>query len=208
MIKLGPRKFLLAEASVVMLLAVGGCRQLPDPCVPGGEAGKAYVAHLDEVYDSMVTDVLFDPTYSGSGKSCGALDQLVAGGALPFTVASAKNQLAEVCFVHDAVVALPTSVQIDGDSSGLPGSAVSDVAVFHKTVRIGSCAGRMEIHFQSASTDPHTFAPATPKMPDRRPPFVVVRVFSTADAAACPSLNGTPGSVTCGDTWVATLEKQ
>lgn len=65
--------------------------------------------------------------------------------------------------------ASPVLVQIDGEFAGLPGSAISDVAVFHKTVRMGTCAGRMEIHFQSASIDPHTLDPATPKRPDRWP---------------------------------------
>ena len=187
----------------VAAAAIGaGCHLPDDPCVAGGESGKRYVAHLDEVYDSSVTDVAYRSTISRASVTCAAVDSLDVGATVGFTVLPSHNNGA--CFTHDASLDL-ASVQVIGDTTRIAGTndVAADVAVATKQVAIGSCTGRLEIDFRAPYGKPFDS-----RSPDRMPPFVVDRYFETTDAASCPALGVASGAYLCSDTWVATLTPQ
>jgi hypothetical protein len=192
-----------AWSAIMLAVGVGavgaGCHVPQDPCVPGGETGKRYIAHLDEVYDSSVTAVAYQSSISRAMVTCAAVDFLDVGASIGFAVLASHNNLA--CFTHDASLDL-ASVQVMGDTTRIAGTndVGSDLAVATKQVAIGSCSGRLEIDFRAPYGKPFDS-----RSPDRMPPFLVDRYFETTDAASCPALGVASGAYLCSDTWVATL---
>jgi len=187
---------------VLSQAASAGCFSPRDPCIKGGEVGKSYLAHLDEVYDESVTDVLFQSSVSRTETSCMAFDGLMPGVDIGFTILAAQAGV-QTCVTHYATVSVP-SVQALGPHTGLAGSndVELDVALFQQSGTVGACSGAMEIDFRSRGD------PSLPKSAGSPPPFLVDRYFMTSDAAACPAFGVPSGYSYCADTWVATLVPQ
>jgi hypothetical protein len=182
------------------------CATPHDPCQAGGETGKKYDARLDEIYDSSVTDVLFQDGVAESWPSCNSFDGLAMGGGVPFQVTAQEKSVVTECKVHLADVAWPASVQIMGSAPQVsPGDRNANcVAIFSAQASVAGCSGIIEIDFRA----PFNRAFAS-RSPDAWPPFVVDRFFQTADASSCPAFGTTAATpFTCGDTWVATLTPQ
>ncbi len=192
--------------AALALLLCGACAQPRDPCIAGGETGRKYDAHLVEVYDSAVTDVLYSSYAVIAEPTCGSLDMLGPGSDLDFTILASTVNIGIECYVHQASVVLPTFVQVQSSSPVVTQSGFyqTDVAIFFDNVAIGSCSGDLEIDFRAPSGDfAHGSTPTT------LPPFVVDRFFRTTDAADCAALGTSmAGGYTCGDTWVATLSAE
>ena len=188
------------------LLLCGACAETRDPCVAGGETGRKYDAHLNEVYDSTVTDVLYSPYALIPEPTCGSLDMLGPGSDIQFSILASTVNVGMLCDVHEASVTLPATVQVQSDSVAISSSGYyqNDVAIFFKDVEIGSCAGNLELDFRNASGDL-----SAPPSPTTLPPFVVDRFFRMTDTADCAALGmSMAGGTTCGDTWVATLSAE
>jgi len=166
----------------------------------GGEVGKSYLAHLDEVYEESDTDVPFQSSVSRAETSCMAFDGLMSGVDVAFTILPAQAG-SQTCVTHYANV---PSVQAMGSALVVSGTndVANDVAIFRQSVNVGGCSGTMEIDFRT------TGAPFAAKSAGSLPPFLVDRYFETSDAAACPTFGVPSGGFLCADTWVATLVPQ
>lgn len=187
---------------VLSSAAAAGCLSPRDPCILGGEVGKSYLAHLDEVYDESVTDVLFQSSVSRAETSCMAFDGLMSGVDVAFAILPAQAA-SQTCVTHYANVSVP-SVQAVGRGLVVSGTndVANDVAIFQQFVNVGGCSGAMEIDFRT------TGVPFAAKSVGSLPPFLVDRYFEISDAAACPTFGVPSGGFLCADTWVATLVPQ
>jgi hypothetical protein len=192
-----PARTVVLQALIVVL-ASACCDDTPkDPCLPGGEPGKAYNVTLEELQPPN-SQTLPIP------QSCDAFDGLDTGVAFSIALRSEgfvrfspdytpSDRCVEKCRVHQAdVVGLSDQVTIRPGQPDWGLDEYVDFAYFVGNVAIGGCDGGMRLTFRGN---------------DR---ILVTRGLGTEVSATCNGVgevDPAAGRAYCEDTWLGSLAR-
>lgn len=183
--------------ALIALLASACCDDTPkDPCLPGGEPGKAYNVTLEELQPPN-TQTLPIP------QSCGAFDRLDTQTSLSITLRSEGfvrfspdyspgEGCVEKCRIHQANVdGLPDGIAIrpGQPTMGLDGI---DFAYFGANATIGGCEGVLRLTFRGNGVILMTRS-------------LVTEVSSTCSGVG--AVDPAAGRAYCEDTWLGSLAR-